>query len=96
MAGFKSSDRFEDVAAGQHQSGDLVVFPAEDGAVNHIGIVFDAVCWIGAQSSTGVAKVKFSNAYWGARSKQFRRLKALSVQAVSTGRARQAGNAPVA
>lgn len=96
VAGYKSSTLFEDVAAGQQQAGDLVIFPAAGGAVNHIGIVFDAVHWIGAQSSTGVAKVKFSNVYWGARTKQFRRLKALSVQAVSVGRARQARVASLA
>lgn len=89
VAGYSASALFEDVAAGQQQPGDLVIFPAAGGAVNHMGIVFDAVHWIGAQSSTGVAKVKFSNPYWGGRSRKFRRLKALSVQATALGRVRQ-------
>jgi cell wall-associated NlpC family hydrolase len=86
VAGFKTSALFEDVAAGSQAAGDLVIFPGGAGAVNHIGIVLDATYWIGSQSSTGVAKVKFSNTYWGQRTKVFRRVKALSVAAMGAGR----------
>src|SRR3954452_23536770 len=57
VAGYRTSDLFQDVAAADRKPGDLVVFPAAGQAVNHVGIVVDAVYWIGSQSSTGVAKV---------------------------------------
>lgn len=65
--------RFEDVS-GTPQYGDLICFKKSDGAAHdHVGIVLNSSEWIGAQSSTGVAPVKFSNVYWSAIKHSFRR-----------------------
>ena len=48
--------------------GDLVFFaPAGTSRATHVGIVVSATEWIGSQSSTGVATVKFTNSYWQPR-----------------------------
>jgi cell wall-associated NlpC family hydrolase len=84
--GFATSERFRDVAESERQAGDLVVFPADGKLVAHVGIVVDEAHWIGSQSSTGVAKVKFSNPWWGKRKRSFRRLGSLSTTALQRGR----------
>lgn len=86
VAGYMNSSLFEDVDEANRQPGDIIIFPASGGAVNHIGFVLDADHWIGSQSSTGVAKVKFKNTYWGGRTKKYRRLKANSPSATTLGR----------
>lgn len=85
-AGFGSSDKFTDVAESDRKAGDLVYFPADGNLVDHVGIVLDEDHWIGSQSSTGVAKVKFSNPWWGKRKRRFRRLGSLSTTALQRGR----------
>ena len=87
VASYIGSTRFVDVADGDQRAGDIVIFPASVGAVNHIGIVLDNTRWIGSQSSTGVKAVLFSNPYWGNRPRKFRRLAGLSVAAMQLGRA---------
>lgn len=93
VAGYIASDLFEDVEAANRQPGDIIIFPASGSQVNHIGIVFDDKHWIGSQSSTGVAKVKFTNSWWGARTAKYRRLKAASPVAVQLGQASRARRA---
>ncbi|CAO4176320.1 C40 family peptidase [Methylorubrum aminovorans] len=88
VAGFISSDLFQDVT-GEPQAGDIIIFPSHGGSPNHIGIVLSADGWIGSQSSTGVAKVKFSNPYWNARPQHFRRCKQVSTATVALGRIHQ-------
>ena len=44
--GFIKSDLFETVDA--PQAGDIIIFKAHQGAVNHIGIVVSDKLWIGA------------------------------------------------
>ncbi|RVT95689.1 CHAP domain-containing protein [Rhodovarius crocodyli] len=44
--------------------GDLVFFSKNKSTASHVGIVLNSDYWIGSQSSTGVAEVKFSNSYW--------------------------------
>ncbi|WP_160299847.1 hypothetical protein [Belnapia sp. F-4-1] len=41
--------------------------PAGTSRATHVGIVVSATGWIGSQSSTGVATVKFTNSYWQPR-----------------------------
>jgi probable lipoprotein NlpC len=51
-------------------AGDLIVFPGYRGASDHVGIVTDpqALKFIGAQTSTGVAETSFAaKSYWGKR-----------------------------
>lgn len=86
VAAYVASPQFEDVADADRQPGDLVIFPANGGNVNHIGIVVDATHWIGCQSSTGVRQVLFSNVFWGARPRKIRRLRAISTTAMNSGR----------
>lgn len=56
-------------ATGPALAGDLVFFSSAPGGTtaSHVGIVVDGTRWIGSQSSTGVAYVKFSNPYWQPR-----------------------------
>lgn len=63
------------------QSADLVFFKASaTGTVaTHVGIVVDAERWIGSQSSTGVAYVKFTNSYWKPRILAYGRYQPLQV-----------------
>lgn len=84
--GYIASPLFDDVADVDRQAGDIVIFPAHAGAVNHIGIVVDATHWIGCQSSTGVKQVLFTNPYWSARPHRIRRLHAVSTAAINSGR----------
>lgn len=51
------------------QPADLVFFSSSAGGTSatHVGIVLSAEEWVGSQSSTGVAKVSFSNSYWKPR-----------------------------
>lgn len=86
VAGYKTSTLFEDVEDADKKPGEIVIFPASGGAPNHIGIVLDSVTWIGSQSSTGVKDVKFSNPYWGARTRKIRRPCGLSTVAMNAGR----------
>lgn len=83
--GFASSALFTDVSAANRAPGDLIQFAAAESLPAHIGIVLDAQHWIGSQSSTGVAKVKFSNPWWGVRATSYRRLQQLSVAALGQG-----------
>jgi cell wall-associated NlpC family hydrolase len=51
-------------------AGDLIVFPGYRGSSDHVGIVTDpqALKFIGAQTSTGVAETSFAaKSYWGKR-----------------------------
>ena len=82
VQGFINSKLFETVDVAR--PGDIIVFPSVDGFVNHIGIVVDDERWIGSQSSTGVAYVKFSNRFWGKRRHYFRRLITYSAQSISS------------
>lgn len=84
-AGFASSPLFVDVSAAARAPGDLIQFAATASLPAHIGIVLDEQHWIGSQSSTGVAKLKFSNPWWGARTASYRRLQILSVASLSQG-----------
>ena len=61
----RTQGRFPGVT-GAHQAADLVFFSKTAGGstASHVGIVIDDKEWIGSQSSTGVARVKFSNSYW--------------------------------
>lgn len=86
VAGYIASDLFDAVAEADIKPGDIVIFPAHGGSPNHIGIVLDSATWIGSQSSTGVKDVKFSNSYWGARPRRFRRVHGLSTVAINGGR----------
>jgi cell wall-associated NlpC family hydrolase len=66
--------RFSDVT-GSPQYGDLICFKKGPSTPHdHVGIVYDQSNWLGSQSSTGVALVLFSNSYWSAKTKFFRRL----------------------
>lgn len=85
-SGFASSSLFSEVNATDIRAGDLIYFPPAANQHAHIGIVYDDAYWIGSQTSTGVAKVKFSNSYWGARSKKFYRLNTISVASMNSGR----------
>ena len=86
VAGYIASAQFDDIADADRQAGDIVIFPASGGNVNHIGIVVDATHWIGCQSSTGVKQVLFTNVFWGARPRKIPRLKAISTTAMNAGR----------
>jgi hypothetical protein len=79
---FIKSDLFTDVES--PLPGDLIIFPATEKFVNHIGIVIDQNRWLGSQSSTGVEYVKFQNGFWSKRKSFFRRLKVESPTAVSS------------
>jgi cell wall-associated NlpC family hydrolase len=70
------------------QPGDLIFFPAGTNPYevarknmktfpDHVGIVIDASTWMGSQSSTGVAVVKMTNPWWGARSRKFLKYKGI-------------------
>jgi len=85
VASYIGSSRFVDVPDSERRAGDIVIFPASGGAVNHIGIVIDESRWIGSQSSTGVKAVPFANPYWGSRPRKIRRLVSLSATAVQLG-----------
>lgn len=87
VAGYMGSSAFDDVADDDIQPGDIIIFPAANGMPNHIGIVYDKDTWIGSQSSTGAAKVKFSNPFWRQRARKIRRLHVVSPVSVSMGRA---------
>jgi cell wall-associated NlpC family hydrolase len=89
-ASYIASDRFVNVTEAERRAGDIVIFPASGGAVNHIGIVLDDTRWIGSQSSTGVKAVLFSNPYWSNRPRKIRRLASLSAAAVQLGLATRA------
>lgn len=86
VAGYISSSLFVDVNESDRQPGDIIIFPASGGVPAHIGIVYDDVFWIGSQSSTGVAKVKFSNPWWSTRLRNYRRVNSLSTAAIDLGR----------
>lgn len=71
------------------QAGDLIFFPAGTNPYevarkntkkfdDHVGIVIDASTWMGSQSSTGVAVVKTTNLWWGARARKFLKYKGIS------------------
>lgn len=70
----RTNGRFKAVT-GAEAPGDLVFFSAAAGGktASHVGIVVSAEEWIGCQSSTGVAYVKTSNAYWKKRHLAFGR-----------------------
>lgn len=73
-AGIVSLELVEPVTA--PSPGDLIFFPrSPQNTSDHIGIVISGDGWIGSQSSTGVAKVRFSNPYWSARAKRYYRCK---------------------
>lgn len=85
-AGFASSSLLVDVPSeADRRPGDIIYFSPHAGSPAHVGIVYDGQFWIGSQSSTGVAKVKFSNPYWHARPQKIRRLTNLSVATISAG-----------
>ncbi len=84
---FAASKLFENIEAKDKQAGDIIVFPAAQGMAAHIGIVLDANYWIGSQSSTGVARVKFTNPFWATRPYQIRRIKMSSPSSTQYGRA---------
>jgi len=86
VAGYMNNGGFDDVAEGDRNAGDLIIFPAHGGMPNHIGIVVDDTHWIGCQSSTGVAQVLFTNVFWKARPHKYRRVKGLSTTAMLSGR----------
>ena len=86
VAMYITSPLFEDVT--ERQAGDIIIFPASGGAVNHIGIVLDSDFWVGSQSN-GVNQVKFTNPYWNARPQKIRRLKAISTLAMALGRGQE-------
>lgn len=77
--GLMKSKLFEDVT--DPKPGDLIFFPAHDGAVNHVGIVIDSNKWIGSQSQ-GVREVLMTNAYWSKRPHFFRRYKFAAAHAI--------------
>jgi cell wall-associated NlpC family hydrolase len=77
---------FVDVVESERKAGDIVYFP--DTSSNHIGIVLDSEYWIGSQTSTGVAKVKFSNPYWSVKPHKFKRFQPVSPTSVKLGRGR--------
>lgn len=79
--GYINSDLFETVDV--PQAGDIIIFKAHQGAVNHIGIVISDKLWIGAQSK-GVREVQLNNPYWSSRPHYFRRYKSGSAQAIQT------------
>lgn len=79
--GFINSNLFEDVTT--PKPGDLIIFKAHNGAVNHIGIVISDKAWIGAQSN-GVREVEMTNIYWSARPQIFRRYKSSSPAAIKS------------
>lgn len=83
VAGYMSSDLFEDVET--PQVGDLIIFPKTDKYVNHMGIVESEFGWVGSQSSTGVAFVPFNNPFWSKRAYSFKRYKHVSAQAIQAG-----------
>ncbi len=61
-------------------AGDLIVFPGYRGSSDHVGIVTDpqALKFIGAQTSTGVAETSFAaKSYWGKRPYRIMHLKNL-------------------
>jgi cell wall-associated NlpC family hydrolase len=61
-------------------AGDLIVFPGYRGSSDHVGIVTDpqALKFIGAQTSTGVAEASFAaKSYWGKRPYRVMHLKNL-------------------
>jgi cell wall-associated NlpC family hydrolase len=61
-------------------AGDLIVFPGYRGSSDHVGIVTDpqALKFIGAQTSTGVAETSFAaKSYWGKRPYRVMHLKNL-------------------
>jgi peptidoglycan DL-endopeptidase LytE len=89
-AGFATSALFEDVAAADRQPGDLIQFAASSQGVAHIGIVIDGEHWMGSQSSTGVAKVRFTNPWWSKRTATFRRLKIVSARSLHASLGRHA------
>jgi cell wall-associated NlpC family hydrolase len=62
---------------GERNPGDLVFFSTSGAVATHVGIVAAADRWIGSQSSTGVAYVKFDNVYWSPKLLCYRRLAAL-------------------
>jgi cell wall-associated NlpC family hydrolase len=69
-------DRRFESATPPPQPGDLICFPKGSGMPHdHVGIVTDAGHWIGSQSSTGVASVSFTNAWWSKKTHYFLRLK---------------------
>ncbi len=74
----RTGGRFPSVPAPPHPC-DLVFFSqfAGGAAASHVGVVVDTERWIGCQSSTGVAYVKFSNAYWKPRILSFGRYQPL-------------------
>jgi cell wall-associated NlpC family hydrolase len=79
-----ASPLFVDVAESDRQAGDIIYFPGS--GINHIGIVVDHEFWVGSQSSTGVAKVKFSNPYWSAKPHKYKRFQPVSPASVMLGR----------
>ena len=69
-------------------AGDLIFFPEGENPFevaknnkrdfpNHVGIVLDAHTWIGSQSSTGVARVPMTSAWWKGRAAVYLRYKNL-------------------
>jgi cell wall-associated NlpC family hydrolase len=66
-------------------AGDLIVFPGYRGSSDHVGIVTDpqALKFIGAQTSTGVAETSFAaKSYWGKRPYRVMHLKNLPTRAI--------------
>lgn len=79
VEGYINSSLFQTVDS--PQPGDLIIFKAHQGSVNHIGIVLSDKLWIGAQSQ-GVREVQMNNSYWSSRPHIFRRYKGVSTQAI--------------
>lgn len=81
-SGIVSSDLFEKVTS--PSPGDIIYFDKESG-VDHVGFVLDDKEWIGSQSSTGVARVKFTNVWWNTNrpTRMYFRLKTLTTAAAA-------------
>ena len=76
---------FPAVSEDDAATGDLVFFSQSPGGstAHHVGIVIDpANRWIGSQSSTGVAYVKFSSSYWKPRLLSYGRYVDLAVSSI--------------
>jgi cell wall-associated NlpC family hydrolase len=79
-----ASPLFVEVDESERQAGDIIYFPGS--GTKHIGIVVDDEFWVGSQSSTGVAKVKFTNPYWSAKPHKYKRFQSVSPVSVMLGR----------
>ena len=85
---YASSSLFNDISESDKSAGDIILFTgSDDNKFTHIGIVCTKTNWIGCQSSTGVALVKFTNTYWSDQTPiKYRRLKNISTASIDIGR----------